>query len=176
MRTGVPLSGALMGDPPLMRSLGWRASGVRGATRHDWAQRRRSWVRRAFRKTTTVTESPRVPIPEHLVESLRETAGYRLASSCDAGWSDATRDAVVDAALVWYAFSNRTLTPKQTAALAGDAAAWLEPLWPDTIEKIGHAHTLLHETRDLLQLRDLALAVAGEPPYSERGDAEIAEK
>jgi hypothetical protein len=123
-----------------------------------------------------VVEATSVPIPDHLVESIGEIAGHQLASSCDAEWSDATRAAVVDAALAWYAFSNRTLTAKQTAVLAGDAAAWLEPMWPDTIEKVAHAHILLRKTQDLLELRDLALAVAGEPPDSERGDAEPAEK
>ncbi len=117
-----------------------------------------------------------VPIPEHLVESISEVAGHQLASCCDGDWSDARRDAVVDAALVWYAFANQILTAKQTAALAGDAASWLEPLWPDTIEKVENAHTLLHKTRELLDFRDLALAVAGEPPYSERDDTEGGEK
>ena len=153
----------------------WRSSGLRSATRQRWDQRRRS-RRRALRETTIVAEATRVPIPEHLVESIGEIARYQLASSCDAVWSDATRDAVVDAALVWYAFSNQTLTAKQTAALAGDAAAWLEPMWPDTIERVGHAGILLRKTRDLLELRDIALVVAGEPPYSESGEVETAEK
>jgi hypothetical protein len=94
----------------------------------------------------------------------------------DEEWSDETRAAVVDAALVWYAFSNRTLTAKQTAVLAADAAAWLEPMWPDTIEKVVHAHLLLRKTQALIELRDLALAVAGEPPYAERHGTEAAEK
>jgi hypothetical protein len=123
-----------------------------------------------------VSEGTRVPIPDHLVEPIGEIAGHQLASSCDAVWSDATRDAVVDAALVWHAFSNRTLTAKQTAVLAGDAAAWLEPMWPDTIEKVAHAHDLLRTTQDLVELRDLALTAAGEPPYAERDDTELAEK
>jgi hypothetical protein len=131
---------------------------------------------RSLQETTIVAEATRVPIPDHLLESIGEIAGHRLASSCDAVWNDATRDAVVDAALVWYAFSNRTLTAKQTAVLAGDAAAWLEPMWPDTIEKVAHAHVLLRKTQDLVELRDLALAVAGEPPYAGRGEAELAEK
>ncbi len=82
----------------------------------------------------------------------------------------------MDAALAWYAFLNQTLTAKQTATLASDAAAWLEPLWPDTIERVEQADLLLRKTRDLLELRDIALVVAGEPPYSESGNVGTAEK
>lgn len=153
----------------------WRPSGLRTATRQRLDQRRHS-LRRPLREPTIVAEAARVPIPDHLVESIGEIAGHQLAMACDAGWSDATRAAVVDAALVWYAFSNRTLTAKQTAVLAADAAAWLEPIWPDTIEKVARTHVLLRKTQDLIELRDLALAVAGEPPYAERGGAELVEK
>lgn len=160
---------------PCMSRRRWRSSGLREATRQRRDQRRH-FTRRALREIVTVDGATRVPIPEHLVESIREIAGYQLASSCDATWNDATRDAVVDAALVWYAFSNQTLTAKQTAALAANAAAWLEPLWPDTIDKVGHADVLLRKTRDLLELRDIALVVAGEPPYSDGGDVETPQK
>jgi hypothetical protein len=74
----------------------------------------------------------------------------------------------VEAALLWSAFVDNCLTPTQTATLAAEAAAWLEPMWPDDPESIEKVPPLLDKTRELLELRDRARAVVGDDGDAER--------
>ena len=58
------------------------------------------------------------------------------------------------------AFVAGSLTAAQTAELAGGAAGWLEPQWPKSLDDADEVKRLAAITRELLELRDHALAVA----------------
>jgi hypothetical protein len=67
---------------------------------------------------------------------------------------------VIEAVHVRDAFVAGSLTPQQTAELADGAASWLAPQWPKSTGEADEVERLLGAARELLELRDRALAVA----------------
>jgi hypothetical protein len=69
------------------------------------------------------------------------------------------------------------LTPAQVAELAVGAADWLHPRWPESVEDADEVGRLLGVARQLFELRDRALAVAGDSdvPRLVTVDAELRE-
>jgi hypothetical protein len=101
-----------------------------------------------------------VPIPEHLISTMFETIESELERACDGAWNDAMRLRVLAVARIWDGFMTKTLTPPQIAEVARQAVQWIEPPWPETIEDVGNVEKLLAEARELLELRDHAMAAA----------------
>jgi hypothetical protein len=101
-----------------------------------------------------------VPIPEHLVSSMFEAIESELERACDGTWNDTMRLRVLTAARIWDGFMTKTLTPHQLAEVALQAVRWIEPPWPQAIEDVGNVEKLLAEARELLELRDRAMAAA----------------
>jgi hypothetical protein len=99
-----------------------------------------------------------VPIPEHLISSMFEALDSELMRACDGTWNDTRRLRVLEAARIWEGFMAKALTPPQIAEVALQAVRWIEPPWPETIEDVGNVEKLLAEARELLHLRDRALA------------------
>jgi hypothetical protein len=98
-------------------------------------------------------------IPEHLVFAFDEWTTELITQACD---SHSTEDseAVSDGVHLRDAFLARSLTPAQLAKLAEGAAEWMEPRWPKEPDQAEEVERLLGVARDLLELRDRALAVA----------------
>ena len=106
------------------------------------------------------SEVPLVVIPEHLVFAFEEWIAEMIKRACDAHGSPKDRSTVINAVHLHDAFVAGSLTPAQTAELAGCAAGWLEPEWPKRLEDADEVKRLAAVTRELLELRDHALTVA----------------
>jgi hypothetical protein len=101
-----------------------------------------------------------VAIPEHLVPTLFQAIENELEQACDGTWSDTRRLRVLAVARIWDGFMAKTLTPTQIAEVALQAVQWIEPHWPETIEDVSEVEKLLAEARELIELRDRAMAAA----------------
>jgi hypothetical protein len=101
-----------------------------------------------------------VPIPEHLVSSVFEALDSELMRACDGTWTDTRRLRVLAVARIWEGFMAKTLTPPQIAEVALQTVQWIQPPWPQTIEDVGNVEKLLADARELIELRDRALAAA----------------
>jgi hypothetical protein len=118
----------------------------------------------------TQSSSPIVPIPEHLLPAIREVVEYQIENAADRAWSEATRDRIVAAVHLWEATVAGTLTAAQTVTVADLAIAWIEPMWPKNTPAASNVAKLLEEARELIGLRDRALALA-----HERGEDVVAD-
>jgi hypothetical protein len=101
-----------------------------------------------------------VAIPEHLVPTMFQAIESELERACDGSWNDMRRLRVLAVARVWDGFMAKSLTPAQIAEVALQAVQWIEPHWPETIEDVGEVEKLLAEARELIELRDRAMAAA----------------
>ncbi len=124
------------------------------------------------------SEVPRVAIPAQLVFAVEEWIVEALRQACDDFAKPEARAAVIQAVHLHDRFVAGTLTPVQIAELAAGAADWLHPRWPDSVEDADEVGRLLGVTRQLFELRDRALAVAGDSddvPRLVTVDAELRE-
>jgi hypothetical protein len=96
-------------------------------------------------------------IAGYLVFAFEEWIAELIRQACD-GDSPETRDAVIKAVHFHDAFATRSLTPAQLAELAEGAAGWMEPKWPSDPADADEVERLLGISRELLELRDRALA------------------
>jgi hypothetical protein len=113
---------------------------------------------------------PAVPIPDHLMPTVREVVEHQIEDASDRDWSEATRDRIVAAVHLWEATVHGTLTAAQTVIVADLAIAWIEPMWPKNAQAASNVAKLLDEARELIDLRDRALALA-----RERGEDVVAD-
>jgi hypothetical protein len=118
----------------------------------------------------TQSSSPIVPIPEHLLPAIREVVEYQIENAADQEWNEATRDRIVAAVHLWEATVAGTLTAAQTVTVADLAIAWIEPMWPKNTRAASNVAKLLEEARELIDVRDRALALA-----HERGEDVVAD-
>jgi hypothetical protein len=118
----------------------------------------------------TESQLPHVPIPDHINFALLEVVEQGIREAADQPESDRQRVEVSQAVHLRDALMTGSLTPAQAAELAGRAAQWLQ-IWPRSPEEVKEVQRLLDVTRDLLELRGRALALAreqGEPiPYQQ---------
>lgn len=110
----------------------------------------------------TQSSSPIVPIPEHLLPTILEAVEQQIEIAADRVWDEATRDRIVAAVHLWEATVAGTLTAAQTVTVADLAIAWIEPVWPKNAQAASNVAKLLEEARELIGLRDRALALAHE--------------
>ena len=108
------------------------------------------------------SEVPRVEIPAQLVFAFEEWIVEALRQACDDFAKPEARAAVIQAVHLHDRFVAGTLTPSQIAELAARAADWLHPRWPESVEDADEVGRLLGIARQLFELRDRALAVAGD--------------
>jgi hypothetical protein len=101
----------------------------------------------------------RLAIAGHLVFAFEEWIAELIRQACD-GDSPGTRDAVIKAVHFHDAFATGSLSPAQLAELAEGAAGWMEPKWPSDPAEADEVERLLGVSRELLELRDRALAAA----------------
>ena len=101
-----------------------------------------------------------VPIPEHLISTIFEAIESELERACDGTWNDTRRLRVLEVARIWDGFMAKNLTPPQIAEVALQAVQWIEPHWPETIEDVSEVEKLLAEARELIEVRDRAMAAA----------------
>jgi hypothetical protein len=111
-----------------------------------------------------------VPIPEHLLPTILDVVERQIEFAADEAWSTETRDRIVAAVHLWEATVAGTLTAAQTVIVADLAIAWIEPMWPKNNQAASNVAKLLEETRELIDLRDRALALA-----HERGEDVVAD-
>jgi hypothetical protein len=100
-------------------------------------------------------------IPEHLVFAFDEWIAELMRQACEHDKATA-RVAVTKAVHIQDAFAARSLTPVQLAELAEGAARWMESRWPSDPADADEVERLLGVSRELLKLRDRALAAAHE--------------
>jgi hypothetical protein len=105
---------------------------------------------------------PRVAIPAHLVFAFEEWIVEALRQACDDFAKPEARAAVIQAVRLHDRFVAGTLTPAQIAELAARAADWLHPRWPESVEDADEVGRLVGIARQLFELRDCALGVAGD--------------
>jgi hypothetical protein len=105
---------------------------------------------------------PRVAMPAQLVFAFEEWIVEALRQACDHFAKPEARAAVIQAVHLHDRFVAGTLTPAQIAELAARAADWLHPSWPESVEDADEVERLLGTARQLFELRDRALAVAGD--------------
>lgn len=120
----------------------------------------------------TESQAPHVPIPDHINFALLEVVEQGIREAADQPESDRQRVEVSQAVHLRDALMTESLTAAQTAELAGRAALWLQ-VWPKSPEEVEEVQRLLDVTRDLLDLRGRALALAreqGEPIPCQQGD------
>ena len=121
---------------------------------------------------------PRVAIPAQLVFAFEEWIVEALRQACDDFGKPERRAAVIQAVHLHDRFVAGTLTPSQVAELATGAADWLHPRWPESVEDADEVGRLLGVARQLFELRDRALTVAGDSDDAPRlvtVDAELRE-
>jgi hypothetical protein len=118
----------------------------------------------------TQSSSPIVPIPEHLMPTVREVIEHQIENAADQDWNEATLDRIAAAVHLWEATIVGTLTAAQTVTVADLAIAWIEPMWPKNNQAASNVAKLLEEARELIDLRDRALALA-----CERGEDVVAD-
>jgi hypothetical protein len=99
-------------------------------------------------------------IPGHLVFAFEEWIAELIRRAGDSADSPEAQEAVIKAVHLRDGFVAGSLRPVQTAELAAGAADWLQPQWPKDPEAVGDVERLAAFTRELLELRDHALAVA----------------
>lgn len=124
------------------------------------------------------SEVPRVEIPAQLVFAFEEWIVEALRQACDDFAKPEARTPVIQAVHVHDRFVAGTLTPAQIAELAARAADWLHPSWPESVEDADEVGRLLGIARQLFELRNRALAVAGDSddvPRLVTVDAELRE-
>lgn len=109
----------------------------------------------------TESQPPHVPIPDHLGFALLEVVEQGIREAADQPESDRQRVEVSQAVHLRDAYMSKSLTPAQTAELAGHAAQWLQ-IWPESAEQVKEVQRLLDVAGDLLELRGRALAFARE--------------
>jgi hypothetical protein len=107
---------------------------------------------------------PLVAIPEHLSFAFEEWIAEQIRRACDSADSPETEAAVIRAVHVRDGFVAGSLRPAQVAEVAEGAAGWLQPHWPKEPGDVGEVERLAAVTRELLELRDHALAVAANNP------------
>jgi hypothetical protein len=105
------------------------------------------------------SQVPGVAIPAHLVFAFEEWIAEQIREACDRHHSPENQSSVIEAVHVRDAFVAGSLTPQQTAELADGAASWLGPQWPKSTREADEVERLVGATRELLELRDRALAV-----------------
>jgi hypothetical protein len=121
---------------------------------------------------------PLVEIPAQLVFAFEEWIVEALRQACDDFAKPEARAAVIQAVHLHDRFVAGTLTPSQIAELAARAADWLHPSWPESVEDADEVGRLLGVARQLFELRDRALVVAGDSddvPRLVTVDAELRE-
>jgi hypothetical protein len=106
------------------------------------------------------SEVPLLAIPDHLVFAVEEWIAEQIRRACDSADSPEAQDAVIKAVHIRDGFVAGSLTPAQIAELAEGAADWLRPQWPTDVKSAAEVQRLAALTRELLELRDHALAVA----------------
>jgi hypothetical protein len=106
------------------------------------------------------SEVPGVAIPAHLVFAFEEWIAQQIRAACDRHDSPENQGSVIEAVHVRDAFVAGSLTPRQTAELADGAASWLAPQWPTSTGEADEVERLVAATRELLELRDHATALA----------------
>jgi hypothetical protein len=99
-------------------------------------------------------------IPEHLVFAFDDWISELFRRALDAGDEVEGRAAAIKAVHVHDAFVAGTLTPAQLAELTQSAAHWMEPRWPSDPGDADTVARLLDVSRELLELRDRAQAIA----------------
>jgi hypothetical protein len=125
----------------------------------------------------TESQVPPVAIPGHLVFAVEEWIVEALRQACDDFAKPEARAAVIQAVHLHDQFVAGTLMPSQIAELAARAADWLQPSRPESVEDADEVERLLGIARQLFELRDRALAVAGnsDVPRLVTVDAELRE-
>jgi hypothetical protein len=106
------------------------------------------------------SQVPLVAIPEHLAFAVEEWIAEQIRRACDRADSPEAQAAVIRAVHVRDGFVAGSLTPAQMAEVAEGAAGWLQPHWPKDPGEVREVERLAALTRELLELRDHALAVA----------------
>jgi hypothetical protein len=106
------------------------------------------------------SQEPCVAIPAHLVFAFEEWIAEQIRQACDRHDDPENQHSVIEAVHVRDAFVAGSLTPRQTAELADGAAGWLAPQWPKKTREADEVERLVGATRELLELRDRARAVA----------------
>jgi hypothetical protein len=99
-------------------------------------------------------------IPEHLVFAFDDWISEIFRRALDTGDEVEGRAAATKAVHLHEAFVAGTLTPAQLADLTQSAAHWMEPRWPSDPGDADTVARLLDVSRELLELRDRALAIA----------------
>jgi hypothetical protein len=110
----------------------------------------------------TESADPVVPIPEHLRPTILDVVERQIEFAADNAWNTSTRNRIVAAVHLWEATVASTLTAAQTVTVADLAIAWIEPRWPKNADAVINVAKLLEEARELIDLRDRALALAHE--------------
>jgi predicted component of type VI protein secretion system len=105
---------------------------------------------------------PLLAIPDHLVFAVEEWIAEQIRRACDSADSPEAQAAVIRAVHVRDGFVAGSLTPAQVAELAEGAADWLHPQWPTDPKSAAEVQRLAALTRELLELRDHALAIAAD--------------
>jgi hypothetical protein len=123
------------------------------------------------------SEVPRVAIPARLVFAFEEWLVEALRRACDDFGKAEAREAVIQAVHLHDRFVAGTLTPSQIAELAAHTADWLHPSWPESVADVDEVGRLLGIARQLFELRDRALVIAGDSDVSRlvTVDAELRE-
>lgn len=118
----------------------------------------------------TDPSAPVVPIPEYLFPTILEVAKEQVRIATDDDWDQATLESIAAAVDVWRATVAGNLTAAQTVTVVDLAIGWIEPHWPKNTRAVDDVAKLLAEARELIELRDRALAVA-----LERGEDVVAD-
>jgi hypothetical protein len=99
-------------------------------------------------------------IPEYLVFAFEDWISELFRRALDTGDEVEGRAAAINVVHLQDAFVAGSLTPAQLAELAEGAAHWMEPRWPSNPGDADTVARLLDVSRELLELRDRARAIA----------------
>lgn len=99
-------------------------------------------------------------IPEHLVFAFEDWISELFRRALDTSDEVEGRAAAIKAVHLHEAFVAGTLAPAQLADLAQSAAHWMEPCWPSDPGDADTVARVLDVSRELLELRDRAQAIA----------------